>query len=114
MIRRAILTLALLPLLAQAQFIGPGSNVANTVNTVAAAQNAADDTPVVLEGNIIRKIRNEHYEFKDATGSIEVEIDHKYLPAQQFDQNSKLRLRGEVDVSIFKRNIDVNSVEILP
>lgn len=114
MLRRAILTLALLPLLAQAQFIGPGTTVANTVTTVIAAQSAADDTPVVLEGHIIRKIRNEHYEFKDATGSIEVEIDHKYLPTQQFDQNNKVRLRGEVDVSLFSRNIDVNSVELLP
>ncbi|WP_027468485.1 NirD/YgiW/YdeI family stress tolerance protein [Deefgea rivuli] len=114
MLRRAILTLALLPLFAQAQFTGPGSNVANTVNTVVAAQSAADDTPVLLEGHIVRKIKNEHYEFKDATGSIEVEIDQKYLPAQQFDHTNKVRLRGEVDASLLSRNIDVKSVEILP
>lgn len=63
-----------------AGYTGPG---AQPVTTVAAANDAADDTPVVLQGFVVKKLNNDDkYEFKDASGTITVEIDNEDLPAR--------------------------------
>ncbi|NWK78468.1 YgiW/YdeI family stress tolerance OB fold protein [Aquitalea sp. LB_tupeE] len=102
---------ALLPLSAHAEFIGDGSTPA--ITTVAKALQAADDSRVMLEGNIVRQIDHKHYEFKDASGSAKVEIDSKYLPAEKFTAQSKVRLQGKVDKEFTGSKIDVKQVEIL-
>jgi uncharacterized protein (TIGR00156 family) len=103
-----------------AGYTGPGSDAkpaaaAAQVTTVKQAQSAHDDTPVVLEGVITKRISGEHYEFKDATGSIEVEIDNDDWPAgAAVSENTKVRLTGEVDHHKLKAtDIDVDRVEIL-
>lgn len=112
---RTLLALLLAPLFSSAAlaagYSGPG---AQQINSVAAALEAADETSVVLEGRLLRQIRGEHYEFADVSGKVEVEIDHEDMPAQAIDQNSRVRLIGEVDRELFKRNIDVERVELLP
>ncbi|MBL8417636.1 MAG: NirD/YgiW/YdeI family stress tolerance protein [Dechloromonas sp.] len=109
-----------MPFVAQAQFTGPrvsGAGQANSavVTTVAAASKAAVDTPVLLEGRIIRQIARERYEFADATGTIVVEIDDEDLPREQFDDSTPLRIKGEVDRRWNQRQryIDVKSVQIV-
>ena len=102
---------AMLPLAAQAEFVGAGSTPALT--TVAKALQAEDDSLVVLEGNILRQIDKKHYEFKDVSGTAKVEIDSKYLPAEKFTAQSKVRLQGKVDKEFSGRKIDVKQVEIL-
>ncbi len=107
--------------LAAGGYTGPGSDaqpataVAGQITTVKQAQAAADDTKVVLEGTITKRISSEHYEFKDATGSIQVEIDHDDWPAgTSVSENTKVRLTGEVDHHKQKpTDIDVDRVEIL-
>ncbi|MCP1289299.1 NirD/YgiW/YdeI family stress tolerance protein [Chromobacterium sp. S0633] len=101
-----------LPFAAQAEFAGPG--VPAAVTTVAAAQKAADDTPVTLEGKIVRQIDHKRYEFRDATGSMTVKISQKRLPAQKIDPNSKLRIVGEVDKELTSTKVDAKLVEVLP
>ncbi|WP_448683438.1 NirD/YgiW/YdeI family stress tolerance protein [Pseudomonas nicosulfuronedens] len=103
-----------------AGYTGPGSDAkpapaAAQITTVKQAQTAADDTPVVLEGVITKRIGGEHYEFKDATGSIQVEIDHDDWPAgASVSENTKVRLTGEVDHHKQKAtDIDVDRVEVL-
>lgn len=103
-----------------AGYTGPGSDAkpaaaAAQVTTVKQAQSAHDDTPVVLEGVITKRIGGEHYEFKDATGSIEVEIDNDDWPAgAAVSENTKVRLTGEVDHHKLKAtDIDVDRVEVL-
>jgi len=104
-----------------AGYTGPGSDAAKPaaaatqITTVKDAKAAHDDTPVVLEGTITKRISGEHYEFKDATGSIEVEIDHDDWPAGAgVSENTKVRLTGEVDHHKMKAtDIDVDRVEIL-
>ncbi|QEY74198.1 NirD/YgiW/YdeI family stress tolerance protein [Pseudomonas denitrificans (nom. rej.)] len=103
-----------------AGYTGPGSDAkpaaaAAQVTTVKRAQSAHDDTPVVLEGVITKRIGGEHYEFKDATGSIEVEIDNDDWPAgAAVSENTKVRLTGEVDHHKLKAtDIDVDRVEVL-
>lgn len=103
-----------------AGYTGPGSDAAKPapatqVTTVKNAKAAHDDTPAVLEGTIVKRLRGEHYEFKDATGTIEVEIDNDDWPAgTSVTENTKVRLTGEVDHHNQKAtDIDVDRVEIL-
>jgi len=109
-----------MPFVAQAQFTGPrASGVAQSnpavVTTVAAANKAAVDTPVLLEGKITRQVARERYEFVDATGTIVVEIDEDNLPKESFDQTTPLRIKGEVDRRWNQRQryIDVKSVQFV-
>lgn len=128
---RTLLTLLIAPLFSTtvlaAGYTGPGAGQNGTatsgytgpgaiaqITQVSAALEAADDTPVVLEGRLLRQLRDEHYEFADQSGSIEVEIDDEDLPAQPIDQNSRVRLYGEVDRDLTGRSIDVDRVELLP
>lgn len=106
-----VLSLACLPALAQYQ----GPQVIAPVNTAAAANQAIDDTPVVLEGVLARKIKSETYEFNDASGSVTVEIDDELFPSgAPIDATTRLRLTGEVDKGWNKIEIDVKRIDLLP
>ncbi|ACO78476.1 hypothetical protein AvCA_22850 [Azotobacter vinelandii CA] len=94
-----------------AGYTGPGAQGA--ISTVSAAREAADETPVTLEGRIVRQLKHEHYEFQDRTGSIEVEIDDEDWPTTAIDEKRQVRLQGEVDKELFGRTIDVDFIEVL-
>jgi uncharacterized protein (TIGR00156 family) len=83
------------------------------VKTVADAMKAKDDTKVVLEGLIVKKFDNAHYEFKDATGTVKIDIDKNAMPAKGLDVNTKVRLNGEVDAKKSGVEIEVKKVEVL-
>jgi uncharacterized protein (TIGR00156 family) len=95
---------------ALAQFTGPGA--APAVTTATGAAKAADDTQVVLEGILARQISSDTYEFRDATGSVTVEIDTEDFPGK-VDANTRVRLHGEVDRDLRSVEIDVKRIEIL-
>lgn len=113
--KRTALALMVLPLLSTAAFAtgytGPGA--AAQVTTVAAALEAADDTHVVLEGQIVKRLQDELYEFKDATGTIQVEIDDDDWPPQQISESATVKLTGEVERDLTGREIDVDIVELV-
>ena len=113
--KRTALALMVLPLLSSAAFAtgytGPGATP--QVTTVTAALEAADDTHVVLEGQIVKRLQDELYEFKDATGTIQVEIDDEDWPGQKVSETAKVRLTGEVDKDFNSREIDVDLVELI-
>ena len=84
------------------------------MTTVSAALAASDDTPVVLQGHIVQRLKDhERYEFKDATGTITVEIDDEDLPTMPFNEKTQVKLIGEVDKNFMSREIDVDRVEII-
>lgn len=92
-------------------YTGPG---AQSVTTVAAANDAADDTPVVLTGYVIKKVNNDDkYEFKDNSGTITVEIDDEDLPPVAFNDKTRVKLTGEVEKHLMSREVDVDIVEIV-
>ncbi|WP_342649973.1 NirD/YgiW/YdeI family stress tolerance protein [Pseudomonas sp. REB1044] len=94
-----------------AGYTGPGAQL---ITTVAAAKEAADDTPVVLQGYITKKVNNDDkYEFKDNTGTITVEIDNEDLPVTPFNEKTKVKLTGEVEKHLMSREVDVDIVEII-
>ena len=106
------LALILIPTLALAQYTGPGSQP--QVTTAAAAANAADDTQVILEGQLTSQINDDTYWFQDQSGKIRVEINRKRLPAEPINQHTRVRLRGEVDKHLTKATeVDVKQVEII-
>ena len=113
--KRLTLALLLTPLFSTAVlaagYTGPGATV--QVTTVAAALDAADDTPVVLQGQIVKRLQDELYEFKDASGTINVEIDDEHWPAQAISETALVKITGEVDRDLTSREIDVEYLELV-
>ncbi len=108
----ACLAFSLTAATAWAQYAGPGA--APQVRSVAEALKAADDTPVVIEGRILRQVGKEKYLFSDGKAEIRVEIDAKHFPTVRVDENTRLRLRGEVEKDFLESpEIDVDHVEVL-
>lgn len=93
----------------QGGFKGPTPGVAS----VAQVKTQRDDSWVVLEGNIIRQVGHELYEFKDATGTIYVDIDDKRWMGQTLSPTDKVRIEGEVDKDWNSVEIDVKTVRVL-
>ncbi|ENN8377970.1 YgiW/YdeI family stress tolerance OB fold protein [Providencia rettgeri] len=96
--------------------VGPrGGFVATTqaVTTVVQAKELPDDAWVSLEGNIVKQIGKELYEFRDSTGSIAVDIDDKRWRGQVVKPDTKVRLDGEVDKDWMELEIDVKRVTII-
>ena len=90
-------------------FQGPGLPVI----TVAEALNVSDDTPVKLIGKIEKKLGDEKYLFKDATGTVTIEIDDDDWRGVTATPDSELIIEGEVDKHIFKgTKIDVDIVTL--
>ena len=112
-IKKLVLSLAL-PLIAlsvQAQYLGPNSQVANTVRAI--LDNPVDDQPVVLEGYLVKKVGKEKYIFSDATGEIRVEIDQDKFRFP-VTEKTKVRLIGEIEKEFIKDvEIDVDRIEIV-
>lgn len=90
---------------------------AGSVTTAAQAAQAPDDTQVVLEGMLVRQIRGDRYEFRDASGAITVEIEDEDWPNRQpvLERRLRLRLHGEVERKRIRRiiEVEVNRVELL-
>lgn len=114
--KRTALALLLAPLFSgavmAASYTGPSDSP--QVSDVAGAMTAVDDTPVVLQGQIVKRLRHEQYLFKDATGTIEVEIDDDEWPqGQEVSETATVRITGEVDVHHERRDIDVERIELV-
>lgn len=73
--------------------------------TVESAKSLRDDTWVTLRGNIVERISDDLYVFKDATGTVNVDIDHKRWNGVTVTPQDVVEIQGEVDK-------DWNSVEI--
>ncbi|HDF5700753.1 TPA: YgiW/YdeI family stress tolerance OB fold protein [Klebsiella variicola] len=117
----AIVALVSMPVLAAEQggFTGPSSTTqvsstaqaggftgpSGAVTTVANAKSLRDDTWVTLRGKITERISDDLYKFRDASGVINVDIDHKRWNGVTVGPQDTVEIQGEVDK-------DWNSVEI--
>lgn len=117
----AIMALCSAPVLAAQQggFSGPsatqtqsggfqGPNGSST--TVESAKSLRDDTWVTLRGNIVERISDDLYLFKDATGTINVDIDHKRWNGVTVTPQDTVEIQGEVDKDWNSVEIDVKQV----
>lgn len=75
------------------------------MTTVANAKSLRDDTQVTLRGKIVERISDDLYKFGDASGVINVDIDHKRWNGVTVGPQDTVEIQGEVDK-------DWNSVEI--
>ncbi|MFJ3368095.1 YgiW/YdeI family stress tolerance OB fold protein [Pseudomonas sp. NPDC086251] len=91
-------------------YTGPSATV--PIVTTAAANQASDDTRVVLEGTIVKRLKKDQFEFKDSTGTITVEIKKKLWPEVAISDVTKVRLTGEIDRDWFDRKVDVKQIEL--
>lgn len=82
-------------------FIGPNGSV----TTVENAKSLRDDTWVTLRGKIVERISDDLYKFQDASGTVNVDIDHKRWNGVTVTPKDTVEIQGEVDK-------DWNSVEI--
>lgn len=91
---------------AQGGYTGPGPALV----TVKQALSMSDDSPVALKGNITQSLGGEDYMFRDASGSVKVEIDHKAWMGQSVGAEDLVILHGEVDKEWTGTKIDVKRV----
>ena len=96
----------------QGGFTGPGSTQSGgftgpngSVTTVEGAKTLRDDAWVTLRGNIVERLSDDRYTFKDASGTINLDINHKRWNGQTVSPQDVVEIQGEVDK-------DWNSVEI--
>ena len=73
-----------------------------------------DDVKVMLKGKIKSHIKSDKYEFVDKNGdTIVVEIDNKKWGNVTANEDTPLRIRGEVDKDLTKTEIDIDGVEVV-
>ncbi|SMS07585.1 putative exported protein (plasmid) [Salmonella enterica subsp. enterica serovar Typhimurium] len=68
---------------------------------------------MVLEGNIIRQVGHELYEFRDSSGTVYVDIDNKYWMGQTASPTDKIHIKGEVDRGWDGIKIDVKNIQVM-
>lgn len=90
----------------QGGFSGPDG----TVVTVKQAQDLKDDAWVTLRGNIEKRVGDEDYQFRDATGTMTVEIDDKRWDGQTIGPQDKVELQGKLDKDFNSLELDVKRV----
>ncbi|MCA4824237.1 MAG: YgiW/YdeI family stress tolerance OB fold protein [Serratia rubidaea] len=123
----ALIALCSTPVLAQqGGFNGPGSqNVQQTqqtqqggfsgpsasLTTVDKVKSMSDDAWVMLQGNIEQRVGDDTYTFRDATGTLTVEIDHKRWNGQTITPKDKVQLEGKVDKDWSNLELDVKNIK---
>lgn len=120
----AIIALVTTPVLAAQQggFVDPNAPAASvkqggfsdksgSVVTVQQAQGMKDDSWVTVRGNIEKRTGDEDYLFRDATGTMTVEIDHKRWEGQTVSPKDRVELTGELDKDDNVIEMDVKQVK---
>lgn len=81
--------------------------------SVKQAMQMADDTKVQMKGYIVKALGDENYQFRDATGTVTVEIDDELWQGKAVSAKTLVTIQGEVDVDYTPRKkveIDVDHV----
>ncbi len=108
--RLLIGTTLLLSLTANAEFIGEGGTT--EVTTIKNAIELRDDSRVIVEGHIVKQLKNELYLFKDATGEVEMEIDDEDFRNMKISADDKVRITAEVDSDWTTTSLEAEYVEL--
>ena len=84
------------------------------VETVEDVKNKADDTFVVLQGQIARALGHDKYAFTDKTGEIIIEIDNEDFNGVSVTEGEMIEITGELDKEMMKpAKVDVKSIKKL-
>ena len=105
----AALMMAVAP--AQAQFVGGPST---TITVKQLVDTGRDDQLVTLEGYLVEQVKHEKYTFRDATGTVLVEIDDEVFMGQRVDPKTKVRLEGEFEKDMLEKDeVDIHKLTII-
>ncbi len=123
----AIVALASTPVLAAQQggFVDPNAPVVQrhaggfqpgntSVVTVKQAETMKDDSWITVRGYLDKQVGKEDYLFRDETGTMKVEIDHKRWDGQTISPKDRVELTGELDKGLNAVELDVKQVRKLP
>lgn len=80
------------------------------LTTAAKVKDLKDDAWVKLRGNITERLSDDRYTFRDETGTVVVEIDHKRWNGVTVSPQDKVELQGKVDKDWNEFEIDVKQV----
>ncbi|MGQ8776389.1 YgiW/YdeI family stress tolerance OB fold protein [Serratia sp. NA_112.1] len=94
----------------QGGFSGPSA----ALTTVDKVKSMSDDTWVMLQGNIEQRVGDDTYTFRDASGTLTVEIDRKRWNGQTITPKDKVQLEGKVDKDWSTVEVDVKNIKKLP
>ncbi len=84
------------------------------VSTVVAVQNMPEDTMVMMQGNISKRVKKDKYMFNDNTGEMMVEIDSYAWNGQDVAPTDIVTIVGEVDNDDNVMIVDVEEVMVAP
>ncbi|WP_392562818.1 YgiW/YdeI family stress tolerance OB fold protein [Orbus sturtevantii] len=84
-----------------------------SATTVAQAKQLPNDSWVILKGHITKQIGKKEYLFKDDTGEVNIEIDHRRWMGQTISPDDLVEIAGEVDKDWNSFEIDVKSIKII-
>lgn len=87
-------------------FTGPGPALV----TVLQALDLQDNTHVTLQGNIVQRLGNDTYLFKDNTGAIHVEIEDDNWKGQNIGPDDLVELSGKIDKNRNSTEMDVKRI----
>lgn len=69
-----------------------------------------DGAWVKLRGNIVERLSGDHYLFRDASGTVNVEIDHKYWNGVTASPQDKVEIQGKIDKEWNNTSVDVKQI----
>lgn len=81
------------------------------VKTVADAQKAQDDTPVRIDGKIVKQLNKKEFLFRDNAGAeIQIEVSKRAWAGQTINPQDQIQIIGEVDKEWNKTEIEVKQI----
>lgn len=89
-----------------------GGNTSYSLSSIKDVMGMYDDQITMIKGNIVNRISDDKYLFRDATGEMVVEIDYKYWAGLQVTEKDVLELTGKVDKDYDGVTLDVFMVKI--
>lgn len=89
---------------------GGFNNVNARISGVADIDKMNDGAWVKLRGSIVERLSGDHYLFRDASGSVDVEIDHKYWNGVTASPQDEVEIQGKVDKEWNQVNVDVKQI----
>lgn len=89
-----------------------GGFVDNSVSptTAAKAKELKDDSWVKLRGNITERLSDDRYVFRDASGTVNVEIEQKRWNGQNVTPQDQVEIQGKVDKDWNEFEIEVKQI----
>lgn len=93
---------------------GGFQNDQGSVVTVKQAEEMKDDSWITVRGQLEKQIGDEDYLFRDATGTMKVEIDHKRWDGLTVTPKDRVELTGELDKDFNSIELDVKRVRKAP